>query len=222
MSCSYRLVRTAVIPVVRWWGRLVIEGGSVLSGGGATLLIANHDSAWDPLIVAVAVRTGQVRALVRASLWHPAPLGWLLDRMGQMPIRRGTGDTAALAAAAAALRNGAWVGVFPEGTVSRGRPLPVRSGAGRLLHAVPQTKLVCVAVSGALDIARFPHRPRIRVEFFTPNLSSSADDPIELTRRAMAEIRRRAPYAIPGRGNKAARYRRLAEQYQPARDAHRP
>jgi 1-acyl-sn-glycerol-3-phosphate acyltransferase len=136
--------------------------------------------------------------------------------MGQIPIERGRGDTQALAAAIARLQDGGCVGVFPEGTVSRGRPLPARSGAGRLALAVPVTRVLCVAVTGAVDVARFPARPRIRVEFFLPagGQPGTGESAIAVTRRMMAEVRAVAPYAIPGRPRKAEQYRREVQDYQ--------
>src|SRR4029078_9946840 len=92
----------------------------------------------------------------------------ILNGMGQIPIDRGKGDQAALGHAIEALRAGACVGISPEGTRSLGRELRARSGIGRRAEAVPEAKVVCVAVSGTVDIARFPKRPRIRVRFFVP------------------------------------------------------
>lgn len=209
----YRIVMTVVTPVVRWWGRLQVEGLDLLPGTGPAVLMVNHDSAWDPLVVGVAAR-GQVRALAKSSLWHSRPLGWVLDHMGQIPIDRGRGDVAALSAAIAQLKQGAWIGVFPEGTVSRGRMLRPLSGAGRLVLAVPDTALVGVSITGAVDIVRFPRRPRIRVQFFEPAAGPPRpeESAVGLTRRVMTEVRQRAPYALPGRANKQAEYRRLAAE----------
>jgi 1-acyl-sn-glycerol-3-phosphate acyltransferase len=209
----YRVVIALAAPVVRWWGRLEVIGEQVMPASGATLLLANHDSAWDPLVLGVAaVRRRQLRALAKSSLWRFRALGWVLDRMGQIPIDRRRGDAQALAAAIELLRRGGCVGVFPEGTVSRGRPLRALSGAGRLALAVPETRMVCASVTGAVDIVRFPKRPRIRVEFFEPvgGQPRPGESAIALTRRAMTEIRAAAPYAVPGRTRKAAQFRRLA------------
>jgi 1-acyl-sn-glycerol-3-phosphate acyltransferase len=142
-------------------------------------------------------------------LWDAKPLAWVFNGMRQIPIERGRGDTEALSAAIDALREGGCVGVFPEGTVSRGRPLRPLSGAGRLALAVPETHVVGVAVTGAVDIVRFPKRPRIRVEFFDPADGQPRPDEtsIGLTRRVMKQVRADAPHAIPGRPNKAAKYR---------------
>ena len=77
-----------------------------------------------------------------------------------------------MSAAIDQLRAGACIGVFPEGTVSRGKPLRALSGAGRLAVTVPESQLVCCAITGSVDVVRFPKRPRIRVEFFAPARAS--------------------------------------------------
>jgi 1-acyl-sn-glycerol-3-phosphate acyltransferase len=209
-------------PVVRWWGRLEVIGKDVLPASGPTLIMGNHDSAWDPLIVGVAaLPQRQVRALAKSSLWKVRVVGRVLDGMGQIPIDRGRGDTQALSAAIEQLRDGACIGVFPEGTVSRGKQLRVLSGAGRLALAVSETRVVCVEITGAVDIVRFPRRPRIRVRFFEPVGGPPGPDEsaISLTRRAMAEVRAGAPPVVPGRRKKAEMYRSLtiAEPRDPER-----
>jgi 1-acyl-sn-glycerol-3-phosphate acyltransferase len=209
-SLTYRVVMALATPIVRWWGRLRVVGLSLLPADGPVVLMVNHDSAWDPLVVGVAAGKRQIHALAKASLWDPKILGWVLDGMGQIPIERGRGDLAAMSAAIDAVGEGRCVGVFPEGTVSRGRTLRPLSGAGRLALAVPGTTVLGVSVTGAVDIVRFPRRPRIRVEFFDPGEGDAGESAIGLTRRVMTEVRRRAPAAIPGRKRKAAEFREQA------------
>lgn len=164
---TYATVMVVATPVMRWSGRLTVVGQNLLPPSGPTLLMVNHDSARDPVIVGVAARRRQIRALAKASLWKFAPMGWGLDRMGQVPIERGRGHVAALSAAIDHLRRGQCI-VFLEGTVSRGRQLRSLSGAGRLALAVPGTRVLGVRITGVVDIVHFPRRPRIRVEFFEP------------------------------------------------------
>lgn len=208
-------------PIVRWWGRLEVVGLDVLPRTEPTVLMVNHDSAWDPVVVGVAARRRQIRALAKASLWTFAPMGWVLDRMGQVPIERGRADTAALATAIERLREGSCIGIFPEGTVSRGRTLRFLSGAGRLATAVPEARVLGVRVTGSVDIVRFPHRPRIRVEFFEPadGQPRPGESPVALTRRVMAEVRAGAAPAIPGRGKKRAAFERQARDEMVTRPA---
>lgn len=196
-TLTYRLVMAFATPIVRWWGRLEVIGLDLLPASGPVVLMANHDSMWDPLVLGVAARTRQVCALAKASLWRIPVLSWVLDRMGQIPIERGRGDLEAMSAAVTKLENGGCVGVFPEGTVSEGEAVRVRSGAGRLALAHSGVTVCCATAVGVVDIVRFPRRPRIRVEFFLPADGQAApgESAIKLTRRVMADIRKRAPYA---------------------------
>jgi 1-acyl-sn-glycerol-3-phosphate acyltransferase len=213
ISRTYRIVMAACAPIVRWWGRLEVAGVEHLPTAGPTLVIGNHDSYWDPVAIGMAGRERrQIRALAKSTLWKVPGLGPILNGMGQVPIERGKGDAKALQAAVDTLRGGGCIGVFPEGTISRGKVLRARSGAGRLALEVPEAQLVSVTVTGTVDIVRFPKRPRIRVEFFPPSGGPAADgeDAAALAVRLMAEIRERAPITLPGRKRTAERLRRAA------------
>ena len=214
ISRTYRFAMAVCAPLIRWWGRLEVAGLEHMPRSGPTLLIGNHDSHWDPVAIGVAARPRrQIRALAKSSLWKLRPLAPVLDGMGQIPIERGKGDVAALSAAIERLRAGACIGVFPEGTISRGKALRARSGAGRLALEVPEARIVSVAVTGTVDIVRFPKRPSIRVEFYGPGAGErlESEDAAAMAARITAEIRERAPIAIPGRRRKAAHYRAAAE-----------
>jgi len=202
VTFAYRVVMFVATPIVRWWGRLRVRGAELLDGPGPILIVANHDSQWDPLVIGVAARGVQVRALAKASLWNNPIVAGVLNGMGQIPIERGRGDVAALSAAIAQLDRGRCVGVFPEGTISHGEVMRPLSGAGRLALAVRGTRIVAVSVTGAVDIARFPARPRITVEFFEPldGQPREGESAIKLTRRIMADVRARAPFVAAGRG----------------------
>jgi 1-acyl-sn-glycerol-3-phosphate acyltransferase len=204
VSLTYRVVMIIATPIVRWWGRLSVRGAELLDAPGAVLLFANHDSLWDPVVVGVAAKGHQVRALAKSSLWKNPVVARVLDGMGQIPIERGRGDAAALSVAIAQLERGACIGVFPEGTTSRGQVMRPLSGAGRLALAVPHARVVAVSVTGAVEIARFPARPRITVEFFEPAGGQPQVDEsaIVVTRRVMAEVRAKAPFVRAGRLSK--------------------
>ncbi|MGI8678551.1 MAG: lysophospholipid acyltransferase family protein [Jatrophihabitans sp.] len=206
----YRIVMIVATPIVRWWGRLTVDGVELVDGPEPLVVFGNHDSHWDPLVAGVAANGQsahgrQIRALAKASLWTNPVVGRVLDGMGQIPIERGRGDTDALAAAIGQLDGGACVGVFPEGTVSGGEVKRFLSGAGRLALAVPTARVIGLSITGAVDIARFPRRPRIRVEFFEPATGQPKDgeSAVALTRRIMAEVRTRAPAVPSGRATKS-------------------
>jgi 1-acyl-sn-glycerol-3-phosphate acyltransferase len=161
-SLVYRAAMSAATPVVRWWGRLEVIGLDHLSDG-PVLVVGNHDSNWDPLIVGVAAaHRVQIRALAKSELWRRPALAWVRDHMGQFKITRGRADLAELGAVRAALAGGECVGVFPEGGLSREHKIRAYSGAGWLAKSVPGTLLVAVTITGAVELVRFPRRPRIK------------------------------------------------------------
>ena len=219
----YRLVMAVGTPVVRWWGRLDVRGLEHLPAAGPTVLMVNHDSAWDPVVLGIAaVRRRHLRALAKDSLWGNPLVGRVLDGMGQIPIARGRGDTGALQAAVDVLAAGGCIGVFPEGTVSRGRTMRYLSGAGRLALAVPGTTVLGARVTGQTDVVRFPERPRIRVEFLPPVPAREGESAVALTRRVMEQVRTGTPPVVPGRARAAAQFRRLATEHDAAEGTGRP
>jgi 1-acyl-sn-glycerol-3-phosphate acyltransferase len=197
----YDLIATLLRPAA-WWGRLRVVGLDDVPAEGPLLVVPNHDSQWDPVLVGLALRPRRrLRFLARASLWRIPGLGPLLYAMGQIPIRRGAGDAAALEHAVAALRTGEAVCVFPEGGLSWGERFRARSGVGRLADACPGVGVVLCAVEGTTDYARFPRRPRVRVTFFGPEKRDARPDetPAELATRLLGEIRARVPPTPAGR-----------------------
>jgi 1-acyl-sn-glycerol-3-phosphate acyltransferase len=193
---------TVCRPAVAAWGRLEVEGLDALPAQGPALVVANHDSHWDPVTVGVAaLRRRQIRALAKSTLWDVRGLAPVLNGMGQIPIERGAGDVGALSRAIEELRKGACIGVFPEGTRSRGEVLRARSGVGRLALEVPEAKLVCVAVQGTAEMTGFPRRPRLHARFFEPagGQPRPDEDPGELSARLLAEIREQVPPALSWR-----------------------
>jgi 1-acyl-sn-glycerol-3-phosphate acyltransferase len=195
----YRIAMAVSRPVVAWWGRLAVEGLDALPEAGPVLVVGNHDSHWDPVAVGVAaIRRRQIKALAKSTLWDVRGLSPVLNGMGQIPIERDAGDAQALSRAIDELRSGACIGVFPEGTRSRGKVLRARSGIGRLALEVPEAKLVCVAVEGTSDLTGFPRRPQIRTRFFEPRGGQARpeEEPGEIAVRLVEEIRELVPPSI--------------------------
>jgi 1-acyl-sn-glycerol-3-phosphate acyltransferase len=201
-----RLFRVLVrlgVPLRRW-ARLKVEGLDVLPADGVPLLVvSNHDSMIDPLAIAdTMVRADRlVRFLAMDRLWRHRLVAKIMDGLGQIPVRRGAGDIAAMQSAVDTLAAGESVCIFPEGGLSQGQRVRARRGVARLIEAVPDVEVVLAAVEGTTDVVRFPRRPRARVQFFRPSAPPrpGEEDHAALAERLLAEIRERVPPAAAGR-----------------------
>lgn len=213
LTRGYRFVTAIGAPIMWRWSRMQVTGIECLPPTGPVLIVGDHDSYWDPIAIAVAAKhVRQIRALAKASLWNNKIVAAFMTEMGHIPVERGASNAEALATAAAELRKGACIGIFPEGTRSLGRELRARAGVGRLAEAVPEAIVVCVRTNGSVDVVRLPKRPRISVEFYRPagGQLQPGETAIEFAERLLAELRAGAPREIPGRRRTATRYQERA------------
>jgi 1-acyl-sn-glycerol-3-phosphate acyltransferase len=99
---------------------------------GPVILAANHRSFLDPFIIGCCIRR-PVYFVAKRELFQKRWQGWLLNRLGAFPIKRGEADEESMTTARAVLERGGALVIFPEGTRIRtgglGRP---KRGVGRL------------------------------------------------------------------------------------------
>jgi len=116
----------------RWSGaeHLVIDGGSVV--------VANHTSYADPLVVAHYLNDNGIHPnfLGKVEVFQVPVIGALLKAAGQIPVYRDTGQAAdAYRAAVAAVNEGRCVTIYPEATLTRDPdlwPMRGKTGAARI------------------------------------------------------------------------------------------
>ncbi len=152
------------------WFRFRALGIENLPQSGALLLI-NHQSFLDPLLVGVALRR-PVSYLARDNLFQFPVLGWLLKRTYVMPISRESAGTESLRESLRRMEHGFLVGIFPEGTRSDDGALgELKPG---FVALVRRTKMpvIPVGVAGGHDAfprgAWFPRPSKVRVVFGPP------------------------------------------------------
>jgi 1-acyl-sn-glycerol-3-phosphate acyltransferase len=198
-TAAYMAVAVTVKTQHALLGRtLHVAGLQHLPRTGPVIVACNHISYADPVILGMAVeRAGRaVRYLAKRELFNSPFMGRVVRSTNQIPVDRNTGNAAAsLLAAEAALKEGALVAIFPEGTIPKpDRPLPVpKTGAARLALATG-APLVPAAVWGGLQISGSPRRwlrpgARLAAHFGPAVEYSFADAPAQLLDRLMAQIR---------------------------------
>ena len=111
-----------------------ISGAKRIPASGPVILVANHESLFDPWILALTTRR-PVRYMAKQELWRFRPVGRALDSFGAFPVERGAGDVTAISRAAELLRDGEVLGIFPQGTSKRLPSRPYHRGAARLALA---------------------------------------------------------------------------------------
>ncbi len=147
------------------------RGIEIIPRRGAALLLINHQSFLDPLLVGVPL-VRPVSYLARDSLFRVPIVGWILRNTYVMPINRESASSTSLRLAAGRLKQGFLVGVFPEGTRSAdGRIGELKPGFIALIRraGVPVIP-VGIAGSGAAFPRNgwFPRPKPCRVVFGEP------------------------------------------------------
>jgi 1-acyl-sn-glycerol-3-phosphate acyltransferase len=188
-----------VDPVVSVLFRLRIRGSEHVPPGAA-ILASNHVSGLDGVLLAVATaRTTRrmTRFLVAAEFFQKRRFGWALRLYQQIPLRRGTGDAAALQTATDTVASGALAGIFPEGRVNAKPEEGLQRGhrgAARVALAAA-APLVPVGIWGTQ--ARWPHRgfrwgpplrPVVSIVYGSPIIVRGSVGSMDDVERATAEL----------------------------------
>jgi 1-acyl-sn-glycerol-3-phosphate acyltransferase len=154
----YRISRFIVWLVLRTLFGFRVEGGRHEPASGPLLIVSNHVSDLDPLVVGTALHR-RVYYMAKVELFGPPLLRWWVTACGAFPVRRGEADRQALRAARAVLERGDALVMFPEGTRGAGlRDLrPAEPGAA-LLALRTGAVILPVAVIGTNQV--FPKGAR--------------------------------------------------------------
>jgi len=192
-------------PAALAFARFDIQGVTAIPQTGPAILVCNHRSYFDPVVLQmVAAKVGRtVRFLAKKELFDAPVVGQFMSAVGAIRVDRGSGSSAPLEAAARALRAGELVAVLPQGTIPRGPEffdpdLKGRPGAARLARATG-APVVPVGLWGTERVwprsSKVPrllsvNPPRVRARVGSPVMGLTGDDDADTTRimSAIAEL----------------------------------
>lgn len=145
---------------------LKIVGKENVPKEGGVLLCANHISLLDPMTIGIKLDR-QVKYMAKAELFEVPVLGWLINKLGAFPVKRGGVSKESIKTTLNTLRNGNVMGIFPEGTrnsdagvVKKGAAsFALRSGAAVIPAAIiyqykPFRRMV-VVYGAPVDLSQF-------------------------------------------------------------------
>ena len=147
VSLVYRVVRL----FFRLRCRVRIEGSDYIPTQGGVVLVSNHISAFDTILIPYSVIATQglqiVWAPAKAELFNIRLLGSVLTSFGAFPVRRGQHDRRAMRRMIVHMRTDK-VMLFPEGTRSLDGQLQAgKRTVGKLIYAA-RPMVIPVAVLG--------------------------------------------------------------------------
>lgn len=103
-----------------------------LPRSGAAILVSNHVSGLDPLLIQ-SVCSRLVIWMMAREYYELKSLGWVFRLVRAIPVERSGRDVAATRSALRALHAGRIVGIFPEGRIETDRDLlPFQTGVALL------------------------------------------------------------------------------------------
>jgi 1-acyl-sn-glycerol-3-phosphate acyltransferase len=151
-------------PVARWGVSFLVrtrfEGLENLPASGPCLLVPNHQSVLDPLLLQGSLPR-PVDSMTKSTQFSSLFFRWLLPRLHAFPVRRYRIDAQSVRVVLRRLEEGRAVCIYPEGERSwDGRLQPFRRGTLRLIlrAGVP---VIPVGIDGTYRTwPRWARRPR--------------------------------------------------------------
>ena len=165
----YILIRCFLQPAFLIYLRLERLGREHSKGIDRGLIVAsNHRSFLDPFVLGASLPWRRpLHYVAKVELFEPRWQGWILNRLGAYPVRRGEADLDTVETSRGILERGGAVCIFPEGTrIRRGSLAAPHRGVGRLALETGAAVLP-VAVFGTEHVREgwkiLPRKVRIRM-----------------------------------------------------------
>jgi 1-acyl-sn-glycerol-3-phosphate acyltransferase len=174
------------------WFDLKVYGARHVPRSGGVLIVSNHQSYLDPVVLAVKLQR-PLSFLAKSELFEHPSFSWLIRSLNAYPVRQGEGDVGAVKETIGRLKEGHALNLFPEGTrTPDGTIQPMQAGVGLIVRraGVP---VVPAVIHGSLEAwpkkKKLFHPHPIRVQYGPPmelkDLKAS-----EIVRRIDVTLRR--------------------------------
>ncbi|WP_170270112.1 lysophospholipid acyltransferase family protein [Heliorestis acidaminivorans] len=150
-SALFRFFR----PILFWFFakicRWELKGFENVPQSGPVIIVSNHVSNWDPLIVGCAIQR-PVHFMAKLELFQVPLLGTLLRNFGAYPVERGGSGRKALKRSIDLLGQNKVIGLFPEGTRSKTGKLGEAKAGVALIAAKAGAPIVPIGLYNSANV----------------------------------------------------------------------
>ena len=189
----YTCCRAVCLVFLMIFRRLRVVGDTTLPAGQGFLVISNHTSYWDPVVVGCVLKR-RISYMGKAELFEIPLLGFIIKKFGAFPVHRGGIHPSSIRYALNLFKTGKVVGIFPEGTRSKTDELLDPHLGAVMLALKGDVPVVPIALSGTKGFWS-----QIKVNIGKPisvakeqeqGRKVSREDMVSISRELMSEINR--------------------------------
>lgn len=171
MTLAYRFATIFFFLLFKIFFRFKIDGIEKVPQKGGVIVVSNHISHLDPLVIGAAIRKRQSTFMAKRGLFK-IPLVGAFVKTFSFPVDRDTPQPSTIKEAVRRLKKGELIVMFPEGGRSRdGSLLDAKRGTG-LIAALSGAKVIPAYIDGtdtALPAgAKLIRLSKIRIIFGSP------------------------------------------------------
>ncbi len=156
------VARVLIFCVVRY----KFEGKENIPVRGPVLLVSNHLSVADPVLIGAS--TGRkVIFMTKEEIFRNPIFGYIAAEWGAFPVHRGETNLETLHQASSILKSGRMLGMFPEGRRSSDLGLQKAFAGSALIARQNRARILPVAIAGTEKIRGFwwfRLRPRVELK----------------------------------------------------------
>jgi 1-acyl-sn-glycerol-3-phosphate acyltransferase len=193
-------VRPFIYLGARVYWRIRLEGTEHIPPDGPLIIVPNHVTYADPVLVCIPIRFA-VHFMAWDALFRIPGFSWLIRRLRAFPVQIDSADPRSTREAVRLLQSGQAVMIFPEGgRTTDGRLQRFRPGAFRLACSlkVPVLPVTIVGGHASWPPGRMLPRPgKLRIIYHPIVSPPSEADPRAAARMLATEVRNAIAAGLP-------------------------
>lgn len=142
------IARRACSAYLSVWKKFRVGNACRIPPEGACIFVANHTTGYDPIVLQASSKRRLIQFMMAKEYYEKKPLHYLYKWLRVIPVNRTGNDTASVRSALRALKDGACLGMFPEGKISPDGNLQEGRHGVSMLALMSGCKVVPAYISG--------------------------------------------------------------------------